>query len=153
VTFLATQATGRKPSAVRDQQQVLRGSVQGCAGAEGPVEVVGAQPDALEVGAEEAERPGVDGAQDDAQAVLGDAAVEAERDRDVEAVDDVVAQGRRDSADGRLPGVVRVLAEEGGEFLVNARGLRGGASRGGADSTSITVTGQGNGGPIFPAMK
>src|SRR3954468_21616618 len=47
-------------AAVRDQQEILCGTGQRRAGAERPVEVVGAQFDVVEVGPEERECPGGD---------------------------------------------------------------------------------------------
>lgn len=107
---------GGSHAAVREQEEILCGAGQARAGAEGPVEVVGAEFDAAQVDTEKGEGPGVDAPQENAQALLGNQAAEAQSDRDVQAVDDVVAQGSLDPADRRFPGVVRVVAEEGGEL-------------------------------------
>lgn len=103
--------------------------MDGVAAAVGPVEVVGTQPDAGQVRAEEAQAARGDGVQQEAQPVLGDTARVAEGDGDVEAVDDVVREARGGAAGRGLPGVVGVVAEQGGEL---ARREGGRVAAGGA---------------------
>ncbi|WP_398659852.1 hypothetical protein [Streptomyces misionensis] len=100
MNFLTPQPAAGEPAAVGDEQQVLGRAVQGRTGAEGPVEVVGAQPDPGEVGAEEPEGPRIDGGEEDPQPLLGNPPVQAEGDGDVQPVDDVVAEGRGTATGG-----------------------------------------------------
>ena len=60
------EASRRELAAVGEQEEVLGGAGQDRAGAEGPVEVVGAQFDAAEIGSEELERTGSDLLQEEA---------------------------------------------------------------------------------------
>ncbi|GLY66668.1 hypothetical protein Atai01_32870 [Amycolatopsis taiwanensis] len=52
------EVAGRKLPPVGDQEQILSGSGQGSAGAERPLEIVGTQLDAVEIGSEEPGCPG-----------------------------------------------------------------------------------------------